>query len=558
MTDTAPPTPTWSERRRAFAPWLAVYALTLASRLLLIVFPPSGHLYNSDELEMAQASLDRFLGLPSTTLAWPGSLLLLLDTSLVGLHLAIGCVHASHLTQLSCLSDGLGQRYMAVASGVTELRVIGALLASLAPPAALYLLRRLGLHRRSAIFGAVAIATIPLLWQQGAMATGDAASVGLAMVGIAAAVGGAPLLAGAAAGLALACKVTSLGLAGASLCVLTTAPGRLRRGLRWLLGAGGAFLFACPYAWTDPLRMMKSTLGNFLRPGAGSGLRQVGSLLIEVMGWSALPAGVLAALALVVFLRDPARRGLALSLGAAILVIVLPIARAGNVVPRYALGLSAFLCLLAAIGIDVLWNEHARPKSLPMAMGAAAGMIGLALVTTARSEWRARQPDVVDAAIARLIAEGRGGDLYLPSNATSTELRLWERMSRPLATELGRRAESVESDTSGLIAFMQRRGLSAHASQVVRSAFTEDEAAMRGRLEAVASVAPDGPWRPHLYDPTGSDVASRLAIVEGSRAAAIEAFSQTTGPAALVLDRREDALGTDAEELGGGWYLYRR
>lgn len=387
------------------------------------------------------------------------------------------------------------------------------------------------------------------------MATGDAAAIGLALSAMASAVAGAPLLAGVAAGLALACKVTSLGLALASLCLLAIAPDRLRSGSQWLLGAILSFLVACPFAWTDPVRMLKATVGNFLRPGSGAGLRQVSTLLVDVMGWSWLPIAVLAALGLIPLLREPSRRGLGLSLVVSLVRLVAPIARAGAVFPRYALGLAAFLCLLAAIGIDPLWSDRATVKeSLPMAMVAAASLVALSATTAARIEWTARRPAPVDAAIARLVAEGRGGELFLPASA---ELRAWELMSKAQATQLGMRAQTVEADAAGVAAFMQRRGLSTSAARVLRSAFTEDEAAIRGRLDAVGSVAPEGPWRPHLYDPTDGDAVARIAIVEGPRAFAIQAFSSAASPAALVIDRRDDTLGPEGEALGAGWWLYR-
>ena len=52
-----------------------LYLVSLLARLPLIFYPPTDYYYNFDELSVTYVALDRFLGLPSTLLMLPASLL---------------------------------------------------------------------------------------------------------------------------------------------------------------------------------------------------------------------------------------------------------------------------------------------------------------------------------------------------------------------------------------------------------------------------------------------------------------------------------------------------
>ena len=65
----------------------------LASRIPGVSPPETGVLFNVDELEMTLSVLDRFLGVPSTSLAWPGASLQLLSMPLLLVHYMVGTAY---------------------------------------------------------------------------------------------------------------------------------------------------------------------------------------------------------------------------------------------------------------------------------------------------------------------------------------------------------------------------------------------------------------------------------------------------------------------------------
>lgn len=182
MTATSP-APLIDRRERLV--WLGLYAAVLVSRMVLIAFPPALRFYNTDELSMVSSALDRFLGVPSVTLSWPGSTLQLLTTPVYGLWLADGCLHAGrNAMNLSCFASGLGKLYLNPWRALAVMRFMSAIIGSATPVLVALIVRRLGGSVVAALVAALSLATVGLLWQHEAMATPDAASITFALAAL--------------------------------------------------------------------------------------------------------------------------------------------------------------------------------------------------------------------------------------------------------------------------------------------------------------------------------------------------------------------------------------
>jgi hypothetical protein len=273
------------------------------ARVVLIVFPPAGGFYDQDELDMVNSALDRFLGVPSVALAWPGSTLQLLSAPVYGLWLLGACLPSGReAMNLSCLATGLGRLYLDPSGALQVMCLLSAVIGSATPVLVGLIVRRLGGAIAPALIAALWVATLGLLGRHAAMATGDAASISFSLAALFVALTPgrrwrSSVLAGLLVGAALSSKVTVVGLACASGLALLLRPARLgERGAAfagWAAGATIGFVALCPYVWVDPIRFLKSTLGNLTRSDeAGGGSSPLASLVYTVLGpraWLVLP-----------------------------------------------------------------------------------------------------------------------------------------------------------------------------------------------------------------------------------------------------------------------------
>ena len=546
--------------------WVLAWLAVLLSRAILVAFPPEGQLYFPDELVMTLSAVDRFLGVPSLTLAWPGTTLQLLTTPAVGLQLARGCLHAGHdARNLSCLATGLGEIYLHPWGVLATMRLASALLASATPLLLVALSRRAGAGRGPALLGGLYLATNRLLWQEGAMATGEAASVTFALAAFLWAMPSdksppRPFISGLLVGLAVASKVTVLMLAGASVFILLLAPGqskraRLRASFRWGAGVVVAFASCCPYVWTDPLRLLKATLGNFMRPGTSRGAGDALAALNEAAGGVGWIVAGGALLAIAVLVARPATRWLGAASAAGLMVIAAPLVTAGLLSPRYTVPALTFACLLTTLSLT--WILGLLPERGARVVLTVAFLIPVwACLRTLKAEHALRSPDAVLAATDGLLTELTQGDVYLPGDVV---WQTYPAVSREDIAAMRASAERGLADEASALNFLQAHGVDRTAGAALIDNFNGLERVMLARLRVMELVAPSRPRRLHFYVNASSqgDVDEpRIPFFEGLREEAIRSWQASSGPAGILVNR--ELPGLTAAGGDGGWLRYEK
>lgn len=533
-------------------PWCAAYVLVLISRLILIVFPPAGHVYNVDEMTMLFSTWDRFLGVPSVAIAWPSTILQLLTLPLFGVHLAVAVLFegGSSAPSLSNLADALGRVYLYPWPSLTTMRFVSATIGSAAPILAAYLAGRFAASTSAAIVTGTLVAVSGVLWQHSAMATGDGASLTFALL---AAIVASPYLgrrgnpfgSGLLCAVALASKVTVLGLALLSMFVVMGAPGlrpikRLQALACWAAGTAIGFVALCPYVWLDPLRFLKGTVGNAMR-GSSQGFSAIMFLLEANMGIFLYIVGPLGMLGLVAMARKPAQRWVAVALTATLLVIGLPLLRAGTVYARYGLPLVIPVYLLAGVGYSVLTSliQSRRQR------GAVAAMFGVfitvAVARQASSEWSLRQDKPQAITFHRLRAEFPSAKFFLPYNML---YEAWPSLTRADLTRMIASGRERIADPRLTIEFLGAHGLDRQAAAALIHNFDEDQQAMTARFAVMERVAPSAAHSIHFYYEIEKEGIPRLALVESYAPAARRRIALEAGPAVFISLTEQPELRT--------------
>jgi hypothetical protein len=551
--------------------WLLAFAAIFATRLALILWPPSGGLYNVDEAEMVSSTIDRFLGVPSTSLAWPGTILQLLVLPFVGLQLGGHCAAVGGIKNLECIASGVGHLYLAPSPTLTVMRVVSALLASAAPLLVFRISRRLNVARTQGLLAAATLAFAPLFWQHGAMATGDGASITLALGALVAALSvrergsRAALLSGGLMGAGLAAKFTSLNLgllSGVAIALMPRIELPRRVGLLSAWGGGiiAAFMALCPYVWIDPIRLLKSAVGNLLRPGPSGGLPQVWSLLAEAAGAILVPVSLLALVGVFSLFRARDRRWFGWISVIGLVLLLAPLARNSAAYGRYALPALALLTVLTGVGADQLLRALSRVRANPR-MDLAVSLVlfaipAFAFVRASAAEIAGRAPSPFVRGLATISARLPAGDLYLPSGSFFQAL---PRLSRQTCDRMAQLGQQHAANADGAAQFMAKRGIGPGAALALITDFDEDERALLARLRAMRMAAPASGIDAHFFfdgDGDGQDVLERIAYIDHSRTSAIAAFRGSSRPSALLIDCKVDGLAA-SEELAG-WFLYIR
>ncbi|MBI4887710.1 MAG: glycosyltransferase family 39 protein [Acidobacteria bacterium] len=536
------------------------YLAVLVTRLALIAWPPTGHLYNVDEAEMVSSTIDRFLGVPSTSLAWPGSLLQLAAVPAVAVQIGVHCAEVGGVADLDCVASGAGRLYLAPWPTLTAMRVFSALLASMGPLLVFACCREMGAGIGGAVAGASILALSPLFWQHGATATGDAASVSLGLGSLLLALKGAgrPVRAaawsGCFAGAALAAKFTALTLTlAAGLVVAVRRPQRLPAVAAWTAGAAGVGAALCPYVWIDPLRVVKSALGS---TSAGGSAGQIWGLLHECTGDALVPVLLLAASGIWFLLRTAERRWIGGAALAGLVLLFAPLLALNATYGRYALPLAAFLVVLSGTGASFVMGCLRSPRARRGFAVLLCAVPAIACVQTVAGEMALREAVPVVEGVRAVSLHARRGPVYLPASAFFTALPI---LARQTCERLAARAQERLSRPEGLLRFMAARGISRPAAPVLVAAFNEDEQAAVSRLSAMARAAPSSEFDVRFFaeaEDDGGELLARSALVEYSRAEVRDAFVRSPQGSALLIDRDEPALARSRQSLGGGWFLY--
>ena len=332
---------------------------------------------NGDELELTLSCVDRLLGVPSTSLAWPAGTLQLFALPAIAIQgLLVGVLSPSPTGLVSFAAATYSSPWGAIIS----VRLVVTLISSAGLSSLAYAFAKRTESPALPYAIVFLFAALPVVWSHSHMAMADAVALGLALAAFAAAEREASdasaLWAGACLGLAFAAKFPSAVLIPLVLARLLEGPSeRPRRAVLFGTALVLAFLLGCPYLWTDPLRLAKSVAGNLVR---GSGPAGLGATLIALARYGGpLLLVSLAGIAVLAFRRRYVLvAGLVLSLSAGII----PLARSGYVVDRYYLPVLSVCvvaaCTLATDAAVQSWFQTARLRwsLLVVALGVPAAV----------------------------------------------------------------------------------------------------------------------------------------------------------------------------------------
>lgn len=551
------------------------YGAILATRLILIVLPPSGEVYTVDEWSMTLACLDRFLGVPSVALAWPASTLQLLFMPVAVIDLLIQYGPAGRLAEvLTNLSDYLGHSYLHPDRPLLMVRLIVSSLSSAAPILLYILVVRLFGSRAAAALAATSLAVHPLFLRYSVMATADTLSLTFALACLVCLTyRRAPrniFWAGVLFAAAIASKITVAGLVVIPLALIfqTHAIGWLGRLRQAAIFAGGGALglvLTCPYTWVDPIRLAKSVMGNFLRSGLPIGSSGVVEVVYHAGGMGIVIGGFLAVVGVILLVLDPRHRWLALGLLGATLVVAAPIARTGVVYPRYTLPLLVPILLCAGYGVQWVSDKlHAGSllRRVPIAVLLTLAMVGSLGYRAVADELRDRRPDSLTEALQAVNGLPARTVVYAPVEVFYYR---HHRMgfSRRVYGRIATRAHGNLIDPTHTLNFLRSRGVHHSAASLVTN-FSEDEQAASARLRLMEAHTSENGRDAYFYvsDPTsvGEQDApaarARSPVEDFTLGAASDRF-RSASDAAMLIDHSVTEWG-EPFWANGAWFLYRR
>ncbi len=479
---------------------MAIYLGSLLSRLPLIVQPPANFYYNHDELSVTYVALDRFLGLPSTLLMLPASLLqfFYLPVFLADMLIRRGLPRSPNAF-LAQLSVQVSQAYLDPHHAVMLMRCLVAVICSAAPVLAYCLVKSLGAPPGTAFLAAALVLLDPVFLQHSVMAGADAVAPTLALASILCLLKpqwrGRFQYAGFLLAAGMASRITVAGFASIPIIFLLVGDGaaswreRANALSRFCLGLVVGFIFWCPYVWIDPIRMAKAVYGNVNRPesyfdaadfiqawwnGMGAGFAVAWIVLFAVGCWIAV--------------RDRPAMGVATVCGSVLMYAPLAL-RATTAVPRYFLPLVP--CLVILLGVAAGSAElHPYVRRFVMALLAIA-VVAMAAECVER-ERAVREPDDLNEALRIIPSLPGGTEIYLP-NWLMTEARI--RLPRAACERLLART----ADLTGVIEFAESRGISANAAATLVTDFNEKEQAEAVHLAIACRNAPDESQKVFLY-----------------------------------------------------------
>jgi hypothetical protein len=512
--------PTAATRRQHCLSVALLACLIFAARLPAL-HASYGMIINIDEIDMALSVLDRFLGIPSTSLAWPATTLQLLVLPVVSIDFLL---QAGLALSPATFLDYLAQMYREPWYVIHLTRLVGAVLSSLGIALLLLPLVQTTRSRLAAVPGVLIIAMQPLLWLHACSAIGDALAVGFACASVACLVGHPTrqhaAWAGAMLGLALASKVTIAYLLLFVLPILAApAQHRLQRLLLFGGCAGLAFVLACPYVWTDPVRLAKSIIGNVARTGEPMGLGQALHLVRQMFG---LPVLLLAA----VGFPRLARRHPPIALGALLVagVMLWSIAGAGVVFVRYLLPLTVPLAFLLAYGLLEIqaqlarWqHRHSVLLQRLVLVGLAAYLLGsYALTHSAGSRKITARLGVMNNLRAAVVAAGVQ-DVILPYSLLYEFSGL---ASDAALRDLATSTERAMLDNAAFVELLGGHGFPPAFAAAMRTSFNEDQQAFVARLSVMGRSGTAQGLHIELFS-TQPHVAARFALHTQTEALAL-------------------------------------
>jgi hypothetical protein len=474
---------------------LGVAALVVVTRLPALLLLPKDRLFNTDELELTFAALDRFLGVPSNVLIWPGATVQALAVPLFAADFAVRSgLHAGP----AAFATYLGQSYREPWHALLLLRLLVVALSS-GFVATLYApFSRLLESRAAGLLAVLALATVPAMWVHSHAAMLDAVTFGLACAACATLLGARvgtrhTVLASLVFGVALVTKVTVVPLFPFVLALAVQ-----RSELPWwrvvlLFAAGGlaGVCVACPYLWTDPVRMAKTIVGNATRAGTPMGLARAvrtGLDVVPVWLWLTLALGLAACLR---------RRWFWVAAGSAVTVALTTtiVARGGVVFPRYMLPVVPCAVVLTVLALrearGAIEAAGARRRVAPgIATAAALGLMvaGNTVLYVARLPEEFREMRFASEVAADVKGLGAGA-VVVPWEvfrhvADVGSAASFERLGRACGAEMIRGDEVAK--------FTARRGVPEWTVRAMPRVFDEEEQAFVAEMAVMSYPADRG------------------------------------------------------------------
>jgi hypothetical protein len=247
--------------------------LGLFSRLLAIRYPPTGFLYTTDELDVANSSLDRLLGLPTVIPMEPTTIVqaLMGPIWLMDYILTSG-VPTNSREAAAGLARYLAYSYEHPRHAITLVRVLVAVLCSVSGVFAYLLVKRLGGSDWRAFGASLLLLTHPSFFVQSSIAAGDAVAVTLALAALVALSGNVGerrnvVVAGLLFGTAVGAKLIIASAIVLFSLIIIRDKASLKNFLAFAAATAAGVLFWVPWLWTDPLRFIKSVYGTiYLKP----------------------------------------------------------------------------------------------------------------------------------------------------------------------------------------------------------------------------------------------------------------------------------------------------
>jgi hypothetical protein len=490
-----------------------IFIIGVVIRAPLILIPPSGGLYNVDELAMSLSVLDRWLGLPATNLCWP-AVPLQLAAFLVFAPEFVVAILADH--SLDQLAHVIFAHYQDPSSIILVLRVVSTL-AGAATAVALYqLVRNITESSIAGVTAAVISTLIPLSLQLSVMATADAVALmfcawtarWLLVYPV------RPYLVGFASAAAVSTKAAMgvwllpIVLGGLLFIYKNQDSRKFWNTIGRCVGAGitGIVLFD-PYLWIDPLRSAKSIVGNVLSH-AGNVFPSMEMFSIAIPGQSVLFAVVILSLVAAVSGLSSERwkyAGVAVALTTtAILLLFL---RIGFDYWRYMTGLIVPGLVLFAL----LFIRRERALALIVLPVAVFGLGSIVLT----SELRIRE-GIGLGQLFKMVQEKceRGETIWLQDVTLSFQ---YDRLRLPQSTILQIVSYLENSDRSSVLTnWMEGAGMGAPAAIALQTAFDEDEQVSLARWRGLAAIASEPECHMQLFRSDSNKPDGRSGYLRGS------------------------------------------
>lgn len=430
------------------------------------VLGPGSAYVNVDEIELLRTSIDRLLGVPQTSLAWPST-----TTQLLIVPVVFGGV----------LLGGLGSLPETIAGFIFEPEQLSFAVRFVLMLAGCGVVWGVSRHRllrehSLAVLGAfLVVLSAPIFIFQSFLVSGDGLAVLLMVGSLLVLVAGqgdkdglrlSAILMAASVG----CRITMLLYAPLVIfLILQTAGLELKAKFRLVGGFVGvaliALVFFLPNIWMEPVRLLKSVLGNAGRDGGEiDRLGRFVTLLIQVG-----PIACLAGIGLLV-------RGLAIQRGSIIYagIIGFLVLNLGVVFERY------YLLVLPgiAVGVFVFLRDSVRGKALISRRGVLEGLAAVLILVSLQVASNDRRVVGVRGSVEGILRDLPGGTEVVMEAllVNEVDMRLFDRQSVEKAV-----AQIIDGQRASVLAG-NLGGESGRDVKGLTFSFLEDELAMAGRL----------------------------------------------------------------------------